>query len=36
MHAYNNVLRRKENQGKYNKTYPGTRPMKALAVPMIF
>ena len=36
MHAYNNVLRRKENpKGKYNKTYPGTRPMKALAVPMI-
>ncbi len=36
MQAYNNVLRRKENpKGKYNKAYPGTRPMKALAVPMI-
>ncbi|MBN3872582.1 MAG: AGE family epimerase/isomerase [Nostoc sp.] len=36
MQAYNNVLRRKDNpKGKYNKTYPGTRPMKSLAVPMI-
>lgn len=36
LQAYNNVLRRKENpKGKYNKTYPGTRPIKALAVPMI-
>lgn len=36
LQAYNNVLRRKENpKGKYNKAYPGTRPMKALAVPMI-
>ncbi|KST65587.1 N-acylglucosamine 2-epimerase [Mastigocoleus testarum BC008] len=36
LQAYNNVLRRKENpKGKYNKSYPGTRPMKALAVPMI-
>lgn len=36
LQAYNNVLRRKENpKGKYNKTYPGTRPMKSLAVPMI-
>jgi N-acylglucosamine 2-epimerase len=36
MQAYNNVLRRKENpKGNYNKAYPGTRPMKALAVPMI-
>jgi N-acylglucosamine 2-epimerase len=36
MQAYNNVLRRKENpKGNYNKTYPGTRPMKSLAVPMI-
>lgn len=34
--TYNNVLRRKDNpKGQYNKTYPGTRPMKALAVPMI-
>lgn len=36
MQAYNNVLRRKDNpKGKYNKTYPGTRPLKSLAVPMI-
>ncbi|MGH2412735.1 MAG: AGE family epimerase/isomerase, partial [Microcystaceae cyanobacterium] len=36
LQAYNNVLRRQDNpKGKYNKTYPGTRPMKALAVPMI-
>jgi N-acylglucosamine 2-epimerase len=36
LQAYNNVLRRKQNpKGKYNKTYPNTRPMKALAVPMI-
>ncbi|MFK8185738.1 MAG: AGE family epimerase/isomerase [Phormidesmis sp.] len=34
--AYQNVLRRQENpKGKYNKAYPGTRPLKALAVPMI-
>jgi N-acylglucosamine 2-epimerase len=36
MQAYNNVLRRQDNpKGNYNKTYPGTRPMKSLAVPMI-
>ncbi|MBD2440403.1 AGE family epimerase/isomerase [Nostoc sp. FACHB-110] len=36
LQAYNNVLRRKDNpKGKYTKTYPGTRPMKSLAVPMI-
>lgn len=36
LQAYNNVLRRKSNpKGQYNKAYPGTRPMKALAVPMI-
>lgn len=36
LQAYHNVLRRKDNpKGKYNKTYPGTRPMKTLAVPMI-
>jgi N-acylglucosamine 2-epimerase len=36
MQAYNNVLRRKDNpKGQYNKSYPGTRPMKSLAVPMI-
>lgn len=36
LQAYNNVLRRQSNpKGKYNKTYPGTRPMKTLAVPMI-
>lgn len=36
LQAYDNVLRRQENpKGKYNKTYPGTRPLKSLAVPMI-
>jgi N-acylglucosamine 2-epimerase len=36
LQAYNNVLRRQDNpKGKYNKTYPGTRPLKTLAVPMI-
>lgn len=36
LQAYNNVLRRKDNpKGKYTKGYPGTRPMKSLAVPMI-
>ncbi|MGF1604008.1 MAG: AGE family epimerase/isomerase [Thermosynechococcaceae cyanobacterium] len=34
--AYGNVLRRQADpKGKYNKIYPGTRPMKTLAVPMI-
>ena len=36
LQAYNNVLRRQNNpKGKYNKAYPGTRSLKALAVPMI-
>ncbi|GAA6618862.1 AGE family epimerase/isomerase [Scytonema sp. NUACC26] len=36
MQAYDNVLRRMHNpKGKYNKTYPGTRSLKSLAVPMI-
>jgi N-acylglucosamine 2-epimerase len=36
LQAYNNVLRRKDNpKGKYTKGFPGTRPMKSLAVPMI-
>jgi N-acylglucosamine 2-epimerase len=36
LQAYQNVLRRKDDpKGMYNKTYPGTRPMKSLAVPMI-
>jgi N-acylglucosamine 2-epimerase len=36
LQAYNNVLRRKDNpKGKYSKAYPGTRPLKSLAVPMI-
>jgi N-acylglucosamine 2-epimerase len=36
MQAYQNVLRRKDDpKGKYNKTYPGTRSLKSLAVPMI-
>jgi len=36
LQAYQNVLRRKDHpKGSYTKTYPGTRPMKSLAVPMI-
>ena len=36
MQAYHNVLRRKDNpKGQYTKAYPGTRPLKSLAVPMI-
>ena len=34
--AYGNVLRRQTDpKGRYSKAYPGTRPLKALAVPMI-
>jgi N-acylglucosamine 2-epimerase len=36
LQAYHNVLRRQDNpKGKYTKTYPGTRPLKGLSVPMI-
>ncbi len=36
LQAYQNVLRRQSNpKGQYNKVYPGTRPLKSLAVPMI-
>ncbi|MGB8699163.1 MAG: AGE family epimerase/isomerase [Thermosynechococcaceae cyanobacterium] len=36
LQAYHNVLRRQDNpKGIYTKAYPGTRPMKSLAVPMI-
>ena len=36
LQAYKNVLRRQDNpKGKYNKAFPGTRSLKALAVPMI-
>ena len=36
LQAYDNVLKRKDNpKGKYTKAYPGTRPLKTLAVPMI-
>ncbi len=36
LQAYQNVLRRKSDpKGLYGKAYPGTRPMKSLAVPMI-
>ena len=36
LQAYSNVLRRQNNpKGRYNKTYPGTRSLKSLAVPMI-
>jgi len=34
--AYQTVLRRQDNpKGQYNKAYPGTRPMRSLALPMI-
>lgn len=36
LQAYENVLRRQAHpKGQYTKAYPGTRPMKSLAVPMI-
>lgn len=36
LQAYENVLRRQSNpKGQYEKSYPGTRPLKSLAVPMI-
>ena len=36
LQAYQNVLRRQADpKGRYNKTYPGTRSLKSLAVPMI-
>ena len=36
MQAYATVLRRKDNpKGLYTKSYPGTRSLKSLAVPMI-
>lgn len=36
LQAYNNVLRRQDHpKGQYSKIYPGTRPLKSLAVPMI-
>ncbi len=34
--TYRNILRRKDNpKGKYSKLVPGTRPMRAYALPMI-
>jgi len=34
--TFNHILKRIDNpKGIYTKTYPGTRPMKALAIPMI-
>ncbi len=34
--TYRNILRRKDNpKGKYNKVYPGSRPGKGFALPMI-
>jgi N-acylglucosamine 2-epimerase len=36
LHTYQNILHRKDNpKGKYNKAFPGTRPLKPLALPMI-
>ena len=34
--TFGNILSRRENpKGRYNKSYPGTRPMKDFALPMI-
>lgn len=34
--TYHNVLRRRDNpKGRYSKAYPGTRPLKNFALPMI-
>ncbi|MDP4205956.1 MAG: AGE family epimerase/isomerase [Bacteroidota bacterium] len=34
--TYNNIIKRKDNpKGPYNKLYPGTRPLKSFALPMI-
>lgn len=34
--TFNNILQRKENpKGNYSKAFPGTRPMKGFALPMI-
>ena len=36
LQAYENVLRRQDRpKGQYEKTYPGTRPLRSLALPMI-
>lgn len=36
LHTFSNILKRRDNpKGIYTKTYPGTRPGKALSVPMI-
>jgi N-acylglucosamine 2-epimerase len=36
LRTYRNILRRKDNpKGQYSKVYPGTRPLKTLAIPMI-
>ena len=34
--TYHNILNRKDDpKGKYSKAYPGTRPLKTMAIPMI-
>ncbi|MFY0256032.1 AGE family epimerase/isomerase [Chitinophaga sp. 30R24] len=36
VNTFNNILQRKDNwKGIYNKTYPGTRPLKGFSLPMI-
>jgi N-acylglucosamine 2-epimerase len=36
LNTFNNILMRQENpKGKYNKAYPGTRPLKGFSLPMI-
>jgi N-acylglucosamine 2-epimerase len=36
LRTYHNILRRKDDpKGRWSKAYPGTRPLKTLAIPMI-
>jgi len=36
LNTFNNILKRKDNpKGLYNKAFPGTRPLKTFALPMI-
>lgn len=36
LNTFNNILRRQENpKGVYNKSFPGTRPLKSFSLPMI-
>jgi N-acylglucosamine 2-epimerase len=36
LNTFNNIVKRQDNpKGKYNKVYPGTRPLKSFSLPMI-